>query len=349
LAGGKWNHMMDQTHIGYTNWQEPPKNNMPRVTEVTAPDAAKMGGAVEGSSKAWPGGGDDATLPAMDAFNRQRRYVDVFDKGKSPFEFSATASAPWIVLDKAKGNVEKEQRIWVSVDWTKAPAGSASGTVKIAGAGDSVTVKVDEFNPSEVKRATLDGFVEANGYVSMEASHYTKRVDKPAAKWALVPDLGRTGSAMTILPSTAASVLPVEGSPTLEYKMYLFSAGKAEVNAILSPSLNFSPDRGLSIAVSLDSGAPQVVEIVPKGYVAGDRNRDWEESVKNEARTVKATLDVAKPGYHVLKVWMVDPGVALQKIVVNMGGLKPSYLGPPESFRNAVARPAPASAEKKGE
>lgn len=31
LAGGKWNHFMDQTHIGYTSWNEPPKNIMPKV------------------------------------------------------------------------------------------------------------------------------------------------------------------------------------------------------------------------------------------------------------------------------------------------------------------------------
>jgi hypothetical protein len=29
---------------------------------------------------------------------------------------------------------------------------------------------------------------------------------------------------------------------------------------------------------------------------------------------------------------MIDQGVVLQKIVVNSGGLKPSYLGPPESY-----------------
>lgn len=96
------------------------------------------------------------------------------------------------------------------------------------------------------------------------------------------------------------------------------------------------PGRGVRLALSFDGQTPQLVEAVPNGFVAGDRNREWEESDKNNSRTVKATLQVDKAGYHTLKVWMVDLAVTLQKLVVNLGGMKPSYLGPPESYRAAT-------------
>jgi hypothetical protein len=39
-----------------------------------------------------------------------------------------------------------------------------------------------------------------------------------------------------------------------------------------------------------------------------------------------------KTGTHVLKFWMTDPGIVLQKIVVGIPGVNPSYLGPPETL-----------------
>jgi hypothetical protein len=116
--------------------------------------------------------------------------------------------------------------------------------------------------------------------------------------------------------------------------MYLFSTGDAEVMTITSPTLNFDPTRGLALAVSFDDAPPQTLTVVPKGYDIGNRqySRDWENSVKDNARVVKTKLTVDKPGYHTLKIWMVDPGLVLQKLMVDLGGLKTSYLGPPESY-----------------
>jgi hypothetical protein len=332
LANGKWNHMMDQTHIGYTMWQEPPRNSMPAVKELEVPASAGMGVAVEGSASAWPGAQGEPVLPQFDVFNRPRRYIDVFNRGRAPFDFSATPSAPWIVLSTARGTVDREQRLWVSVDWRKAPKGSASGFVEIAGAGAApVSVKLQSFNPQEPAKGSLKGFVQAGGYVSIEAEHYTGKTDAGPVRWEKIDDYGRTLSAMTISPVTVASAAPPQNSPCLEYRMYLFSSGKAEVEAILGPTLNFVPGRGLRFAVSFDDQPPQIVDAL-----AQNSQRDWETSVRDSVRQVKSTHTLARPGYHTLKVWMVDPGVVLEKIVVDLGGVKPSYLGPPESYRGGV-------------
>ena len=333
LAGGKWNHMMDQTHIGYTGWQQPEKNIMPRVTEIALPDEAKMGVAVEGATSVWPDFPGEAVLPAVDKFNQPSRFIDVFSRGHAPFDFSATASAPWLFLKATNNGVEKE-RLWISVNWKKAPSGETNGFVKITQGTNSVLVRVNVFNPQKPARENLKGFVEANGYVSIEAEHFTKKHDTRAARWEKIDGLGRTLSALTIFPVTAPSVTPPENSPCLEYKMYLFHAGKVEVESILSPSLNFVAGRGLRFALSFDDQPPQVLAAVPENFSvgAGDGNHDWELTVKDNVRKVKSTFTLAAAGPHTLKFWMVDPGVVLQKIVVNLGGVKPSYLGPPESY-----------------
>jgi len=92
LAHGKWDHMMDQTHIGYTYWNEPPKNTIPEVVELNVPAEGKMGIAIEGSSAAWPDAAEQAVLPQFDSFDRQRYYVDVFNHGRAPFRCLATTS-----------------------------------------------------------------------------------------------------------------------------------------------------------------------------------------------------------------------------------------------------------------
>ncbi|MGO9865292.1 MAG: glycosyl hydrolase 115 family protein [Terriglobales bacterium] len=339
LAHGKWDHMMDQTHIGYSSWNEPSSNVMPKVTEIEVPIAAALGVAVEGSAAAWPGASGEPALPQIDGFNRQRRYIDVFNRGRAPLQFTATSSAPWIVLNGTSGSIErnsihKDRRLWVSVDWQKAPKGWSEGSVTVKGAGGEVTVKVEAFNPATPARAFVRGFVEANGYVSIEAEHYTKKIDANAARWEKIPDYGRTLSSMSIFPVTSRSMTTPD-SPCLEYRMYLFHAGPIEVETILAPTWNFVPGRGLRYAISFDDQPPEIIDALAHNSLA-----DWEKSVADSVRKVTSTHILAAPGYHTLKFWMVDPGVVLQKLVVHTGEVKPSYLGPPESYRGSSAGPA---------
>jgi hypothetical protein len=224
--------------------------------------------------------------------------------------------------------------LWVSLDWSRVPEGKTNGTIAIAGTNEKILVNLEAFNPTEVTRSSLQGFVEGDGVVSMEAAHFSRNSDQGSNRWINIEDYGHTLSAMkTIAPVDAPSVTPGKDSPCLEYRMYLFSKGEVDVEGIFGAVLNFMPGRGVRYAVSFDNETPQVVTLVPEKYSAQNGNRDWERSVENNARYGHSKHTIKSPGYHTLKIWMIDPGVVLEKIVVDLGGVKPSYLGPPESYR----------------
>ncbi|MTV36814.1 glycosyl hydrolase 115 family protein [Duganella radicis] len=325
ISGGKWNHMMSQTHLGYTYWNQPPRNVMPPVTEMQVPKAADMGVAVEGSEQVWPGpGGDALALPALDVFEQRARFIDIFNRGQQPFDYKVVASEPWITLDKPAGKVAREQRVVVNVRWAEVPDGVRSATLTISGAGGRTVVKVPVRKPADA--ASLSGFIETGGVVAMEAEHYTRAVPAGQRSWLKVPDHGRTLSGMTVLPVDA----PADASPSmrLEYEMQLFSAGQFEVQATLAPTQKFQPGEGLRYAISFDDEAPQVVNLHADGS-----EKAWERSVSDGATVLVSRHKIDKPGKHTLKFWALDSGLVLQKLVVNTGGQKPSYLGPPESPR----------------
>jgi hypothetical protein len=332
LGNGEWNHMMDQTHIGYRSWQDPRRNIMPRVAENPIQTNAEMGVAIDGSTDSWPGSSDAATLN-FDRFSVLSHYIDVFNKGQIPFDFTAQTSAPWLQLNLSAGTVQEETRLIPGIDWKNAPAGTTNATVTISSGTNTVSVLINISNPQTPTADSIKGFVEADGYVSMQAEHYTANVRVDNARWDIIPNLGRTGSAMSIFPVNAPSFMPPHDSPHLDYQMYLFDTGTIHVETIISPTLNFVSGRGLRFALSIDDGAPQIITAVPANYSAGDGNSDWEETARDNVRELTADFQISQPGEHTLKVWMVDPGVVLQKIVVDCGGEKPSYLGPPESFR----------------
>jgi S-adenosylmethionine synthetase len=98
------------------------------------------------------------------------------------------------------------------------------------------------------------------------------------------------------------------------------------VEAYISPTIDFTNSKGLRYAISFDDELPQVININ-----ADKSEAAWNKDVSNNIKILESKHYLNKPGRHVLKYWMVDPGVVLQKIVIDAGGGRASYLGPPES------------------
>lgn len=328
LAGGKWNHMMDQTHIGYTYWQQPPQNKMPEVKEIEIPQQPDMGIAIEGSDKWWPYESEDPILPTFYNYETSTYYIDIFNRGNIPFIYSVRPDKPWIKLSTDKGRVDKEVRLAIGVDWAQVPEGDHQVPVEIDGpAGQSVIVYAYLHKSNKIKRSAFHGFVESHGYVSMEAEHFSKSVNSDSIQWKPISNLGRTLSGVTTFPVTSSGQTPGGNSPHLEYTVLLSDSGAVRVNTYLSPTLNFNGTKGLRYAISFDDESPQFINLHEDVS-----NKAWENWVSDNVNVKTSIHVVRKSGPHVLKFWMVDSGIVLQKIVIDMGGLKPSYLGPPESY-----------------
>jgi hypothetical protein len=361
---------MDQPKIGYVSWRDPPEDSLQAITltELELPAAAALGVAVDGDRRAWPlnvagesspagapGRSPPAApqrsppaapyLPLFDAFNRQQHGIEVFNRGREPFEFAAEASEPWVRFVDEQGRavatiggfVTDQLRLPVTIDWDRVPRGDAEAVITIAGAGTAVDVRVQSFAPTAIDRNSLDGFVESDGIVAIEAEHFTAATEAGGSRWLKLEDYGHTLSGMRADgPVDVAGLTPGIDSPSLQYRMYRFSSGPAEVSLTVAPTLNFAPDRGLRVAVAFDDEPARLLTLVPQGYDAANGNRDWEESVRNNYRIVTSSHELDEPGYHTLRIWMVDPAVVVQRIVVADADadVPRTYLGPPESFRN---------------
>lgn len=341
VAGGKWNHMMDQTHIGYRDWRSPPENVMPPTSSVAAGAAGEFGVAIDGSDQAWPGGADVPTLPAFDSINKQRSYIDVFSKDGRPPRFTALADKPWVKLSQAPApDGSNDQRIWVDIDWTRVPVGSAQlGQITIGAGNQRVVVRsYATIAVGDEVKAAAGAFGGQTGPIAFDAQDAVRNIPGKYARWEWLPDYGRGPGAMTVFPVTARTA-PLAESPRLEYPVYFAAAGTWQVDLLTAPTLDNYPGRELAVAVALDDDTPQVVRVFPPATRADQTflGKYHFKITSENARTMRFNVKVPGPGKHDLKIIMVDPTIVVQKIVLYDSPLPDSYFGPPSTPRNPPA------------
>jgi hypothetical protein len=338
LLGGKWEHMMDQVHIGYTSWESPKENILPAVESRSVPDEARFGVAVEGSEKAWPQR-QELELPVFDSLNSRASYIEVFPLGTRAAQFQLTASQPWIVIHEARAfsSGAEDRRFLIQVDWSKAPAGKAEGVLQIRGENQQATVKVRALKASpEQVEAARSAFGGQFGPISILAGNASRASTAYGLHWAVLPDYGRSRSAVTVLPITDASIPPGHAAPTLEYDIYLAKPGSYDFDLVTNPTMDFMPGNALAVAVSLDDRPSQSVASFTAATQKDESflGRNFYENAKNNARVLHGSFTVKSAGRHTLKIAMINPGFVLEKIVVHNAELPPSFFGPPERPAN---------------
>lgn len=361
-----------ETHLGYDGyWQQPMRDTLPPLTFVQERLTALAGNVrlgVEGSNASIPGddqyhdnSGHTLTLPPLDRYGAQSRWFDVFSSGTAGgCEWKAAVGEPWLNLSTRKGVVGrngKDTRVWVSVDWDAVPEDAPLEVLTTI----NVTTPCREWDKSrfgynepiiEVPVSTRKvpdtfkaGFVESDGVVAIEGPHFQAMANssKTNATYHIFNDYGRTLGGVGLWPQDLEK-LSVDGAPYLEYDMYLFTNDTlANVTLFLSPGHNYLGEHNpLEYAISLDPASeepprdpktvrpvgPPAVDSMPVGWNAAVADAVWGVNTN----TTTSSFEVDEPGQYTLRLWSLLPSIIVQKIVVDLGGVRESYLGPPESF-----------------
>ncbi len=171
-------------------------------------------------------------------------------------------------------------------------------------------------------------FVEYAGVVSIHAGNFSAAKDlADGSGWRAIPGLGRTGSAVTVLPSTAK--IEEGARPGLSYRFYVSSGGAATIHVRLLPTFPLVSGNGLRLKLALDDEPAEAVTITD-GFEPG--SDEWKRRVlENAMTTIWTPAKPLTPGWHTLHLIAVDAGVVVDKFVIDLGGLSPSYDGPAET------------------
>lgn len=359
---GRWDQLMAQPHIGLTYWRNPEANTMPALQTNQPITPADMGVVAEGSAASWPQSDDTGktlALPRFDRLGTQQRVIEIFNRGSEPFSFaakvvgvSAAEHAPdWLQISAQQGEVATSYPLRVSIDWRKTQPGLNQAEVWVKGTGYGwAKVKVTALDSPAARapalKAVIDSaepapFADADGYIAINAGSARLTGNTAERYWQQVPGLGRflqaeqAGSMVAMTPpDQLAEISPaaLKQAPQLQFPLYFQQAGEFTVQLQLAPALQITPGRGVRLAVALNDAAPQLLDLM-----TNYDDKIWQQSVLDNIRILQMPLQVKTPGLQQLRLYLVDPAVVLQKILIDTGGLAPGYLGPAQSGRLALA------------
>ena len=172
-------------------------------------------------------------------------------------------------------------------------------------------------------------FAAADGQVVMEAPHAYELQNSAEGSWELIPDMGRTLGGVALFPYD----VPVEGAK-LTYRMSLPSdVQKVTVYVATKSTLAFHDAQGHSYRVGF-KGASSVERCFNDKLNEKPENiySHYYPTVAKRVAVEKIELEVpAGAEVHDLEIEPLDPGIVFEKVVVDFGGYKNSYLMGKES------------------
>ena len=332
MLDGKWDHI-----VRFPKWNH--FNDLKKMPKL--PDAPEVGVDLGGelSPVASAPFGVQSHLPAFSSLAPASGIIEVYARSKAPSPWRASVSSPAILLSRSEGSVSAVDSIRVSIDWDSVGKGCRlSGFVCVEGDGVKEYVGVSAVKPSaEIAPGT---YVESDGVVSMPAVGYSRLTGADGIDVRRLRGIGIEGGALLLgePDGTLYDYRMPDKCPVAEYDFWCEGVGSVDVYVYLVPQfplykeMDFKiyngSNTGIRYGVMIDDLAPRMepeMNIVEFG-------ENHKIPILHECFINKGTLCIDKPGMHTLKLMCGTQGAMFQKIVIDFGGMKRSWNGPPTTI-----------------
>ena len=355
LLDGKWKYMMMQPHYGFGDtWHAPSRDMISGLCYVqrrqdSNPIAGQMGITVEGHEGVRPGRCNEesdrthpsrrdlvpgVTLGALTRYGPASRWFDVFTRGSPTIHWSTRVPYNWIKLSVTSGTLipgDEDARVEITIDWDQVPIDFSEEVVMDIRSAEGDFEQVHLPILGRKVPETFYGFVEGDGYICIPASYGL------TSSYRLLPEVGRssTGSVALNLHDEKHEVSQIMSKTNyLTYNAYFFTkSGTLELQLYFNMTLDIDPSDPMTYDILID-GNMQTHKLIPESTNDGDLPEGWVEAVQDCVWVKKHQFSGENPGpgAHIIQVGLKHSNMFLEKLVVNLGWVKESYLGPPPSY-----------------
>jgi hypothetical protein len=257
-----------------------------------------------------------------------RIEFDLISGSEIPYRYRICSDCSWLMFSSTEGEVKKRERITLTVNKALLSE-KVTGTFRVEGIDIGCAHVTVEAAPLDAPKGL---FIESDGYICMEAEHFSEKKDIPGGGFKVLSPYGRSGSAIKAFPVTK-DFYRDKKRPSVTYRFLATEDGEYEVTFYLAPTtpVTFKPEQYLGYSVN--GSRTRIVSCVRNPEIQFFFSPQWREEARDNVKKVTDRVKLVN-GENKLEFFGCSPGIVLERIVLIKKGIEipESYLGPRESY-----------------
>lgn len=332
ISGGKFDGLGLSEHFGFTQWSaadnkypicyEIEPANLPRMIVSSSHNTAYSIGQSWTNQKIIV---DDFMKPDISI-----AQIDIACGSQMPVHFKINSDCNWLEISRYQGTTSTQMTLTISIDRQKIN-GYAENSFHIISEDADVEVIIKAWQPN------LDypsgAFVEANGYLAMDAIHYQDEHSTINGHFVALSPYGKTGTAMKVLPQTSNCWNEAD-RPYLEYQFVAEYSEQYNLQLYLAPTLPVDNAQNAFLGIQMNNDPITLHNTVHDLTRPFFNGQQWAQEGVDDVKIFSVEV-TCHQGLNRFRYFHVSPNMVLERIVlasVNQH-LPESYLGPTESYR----------------